>query len=71
MFPWSIKFPWLGQHLWRSRDRIDNYLLIRIGVIFLIFTIIKTKLPHYTLPAFPLIALLLARHWSRQNVDIL
>ena len=25
-------------------------------------TVVKTKLPHYTLPAFPLLALLLARH---------
>src|SRR5262249_1485664 len=24
----------------------------------------STKLPHYTLPAFPLLALLLARHWQ-------
>jgi hypothetical protein len=28
-----------------------------------IFTLVATKLPHYTLPAFPLLALLLARHW--------
>ena len=47
-----------------GRDKLDNYLLIRIGIIFLIFTLVKTKLPHYTLPAFPLMALLLARHWS-------
>jgi hypothetical protein len=25
---------------------------------------VSTKLPHYTLPAFPLLALLLARHWN-------
>jgi 4-amino-4-deoxy-L-arabinose transferase-like glycosyltransferase len=74
-FPWSIKLPWLIGKLWRppgrelaaadsvSRDRIDNYLLIQIGIIFLIFTLVKTKLPHYTLPAFPMLALLLARHW--------
>ncbi len=70
MFPWSIKFPWLAHRVWRTRDKIDNYLLIRIGVIFLIFTLIKTKLPHYTLPAFPLLALLLARHWAQQNRTI-
>jgi hypothetical protein len=30
-----------------------------------IFTLVSTKLPHYTLPAFPLLALLLARHWHQ------
>jgi 4-amino-4-deoxy-L-arabinose transferase-like glycosyltransferase len=73
-FPWSIKLPWLGRRLWRNKkegiggsgyggERIDRYLLTGIGIIFVIFTLISTKLPHYTLPAFPLLALLLARHW--------
>ena len=44
---------------------IDTYLLSGIAVIFVIFTLVSTKLPHYTLPAFPLLALLLARHWSQ------
>ena len=47
-----------------SRNLIDNYLIMGIGVIFIIFTFVSTKLPHYTLPAFPLLALLLARHWQ-------
>ena len=61
-FPWSIKLPWLAQRLWKERDKIDNYLLSGSAVIFVIFTLVKTKLPHYTLPVFPLLALLLARH---------
>src|SRR5439155_11680677 len=65
-FPWSIKLPWLARTLWRSRDKIDNYFVAGIVIIFVIFTFVKTKLPHYTLPAFPLLALLLARHWSKQ-----
>ena len=54
----------------RDRDpgdrghKIDNYLLTGIAIIFVIFTLVSTKLPHYTLPAFPLLALLLARHWQ-------
>ena len=74
-FPWSIKLPWLARRLWRERktgiadpgyswNLIDKYLVIGIAIIFIIFTLIKTKLPHYTLPAFPLLALLLARHWQ-------
>ena len=74
-FPWSIKLPWLIRQLWTQKkagisdpgdsgNKIDNYLLTGIGVIFGIFTLVSTKLPHYTLPAFPLLALLLARHWQ-------
>ena len=74
-FPWSIKLPWLIRQLWGqkkariadpgySRDPLDNYLITGIAIIFVIFTLVATKLPHYTLPAFPLLALLLARHWQ-------
>jgi 4-amino-4-deoxy-L-arabinose transferase-like glycosyltransferase len=72
-FPWSIKLPWLARRLRRERKAglnaagyseklIDKYLVTGIAIIFIIFTLIKTKLPHYTLPAFPLLSLLLARH---------
>jgi len=63
-FPWSIKLPWLSKNLWRRRDSIDKYLITGVAIIFVIFSLIRTKLPHYTLPAFPLLALLLARHWQ-------
>jgi 4-amino-4-deoxy-L-arabinose transferase-like glycosyltransferase len=42
---------------------VDIYLLAGMAVVFVIFTVVSTKLPHYTLPAFPLLTLLLARHW--------
>ena len=75
-FPWSIKLPWLIRQLWGQKKtriadsgdrgiKIDNYLLTGIAMIFVIFTLVSTKLPHYTLPAFPLLSLLLARHWQR------
>ena len=63
-FPWSIKLPGLTKHLWRKRDAIDNYLISGILIVFVIMSLVKTKLPHYTLPAFPLLSLLLARHLS-------
>lgn len=73
-FPWSIKLPWLIRRLFRrqaeitdpgySKSLIDGYLLTGIAIVFAIFTVVATKLPHYTLPAFPLLALLLARHWQ-------
>jgi 4-amino-4-deoxy-L-arabinose transferase-like glycosyltransferase len=78
-FPWSIKLPWLVRKLWQNRSAevdvpgysgnlTDNYLVAGIAIIFIIFTLVKTKLPHYTLPAFPLLALLLARHWQGSAV---
>jgi 4-amino-4-deoxy-L-arabinose transferase-like glycosyltransferase len=77
-FPWSIKLPWLIRKLLERRNsgvnapgdtgnKIDNYLIIGIAIIFIIFTLVKTKLPHYTLPAFPLLALLLARRLVADN----
>jgi 4-amino-4-deoxy-L-arabinose transferase-like glycosyltransferase len=59
--PWSIKLPRLARQLWSGRDTIDNYLLWGAAIIFVSFSIISTKLPHYILPAFPLVSLLLAR----------
>jgi len=44
-------------------DRIDTYLLLNAGLIFLVFSLMVTKLPHYTLPAFPFLALVFARRW--------
>jgi 4-amino-4-deoxy-L-arabinose transferase-like glycosyltransferase len=69
-FPWSIKLPWLTRHLRRQRDATDNYLIAGTAIIFLLFTLVRTKLPHYTLPAFPLLALLLARHWAPQGAAL-
>src|SRR5262249_55741793 len=44
-----------------------NYLIAGVAIVFIIFTLVKTKLPHYTLPAFPLLAILLARHWRLES----
>ncbi len=68
-FPWSIKLPSLMKQLWNKRDNIDRYLLSGIAIIFIIFSLIKTKLPHYTLPAFGMLALLLARHWPEKTAS--
>jgi len=66
-FPWSIKLPWLIRKLWLNHDDVDHYLIAGIAVIFIIFSLIKTKLPHYTLPALPLLALLLAQRLATEN----
>lgn len=61
LFPWSLKLPALIKNLRAQADETDRYLLSGALIIFLIFSLVKTKLPHYTLPAFPLLSLLLAR----------
>lgn len=64
-FPWSLQAPWLATRLWRRENRSDAdlYLLAGIGLTYLVFSLGRTKLPHYTYPAFPLLALLLAGQW--------
>jgi 4-amino-4-deoxy-L-arabinose transferase-like glycosyltransferase len=61
-FPWCIYLPGTLARLRRGLDLPERYLLSGITLVFLIFTLIQTKLPHYTLPAFPLLAILTAKH---------
>src|SRR6266576_3798062 len=63
-FPWSVKLPALCKNLRAQRDGTDQFLLAGALIIFGIFTLVQTKLPHYTLPAFPLLALLVARRFE-------
>jgi len=62
-FPWAFRFPQALRDWWptRQEDVPGSYLLIQAGLVFLVFTLVRTKLPHYTLPAFPGLALWLAR----------
>jgi 4-amino-4-deoxy-L-arabinose transferase-like glycosyltransferase len=78
-FPWSIKLPSVIRRLCGNTKPgpsgvpngtpIDRYLVSGTAVIFIIFTFVSTKLPHYTLPAFPLLALLVAQHWHEKAGD--
>jgi 4-amino-4-deoxy-L-arabinose transferase-like glycosyltransferase len=52
-----------------KRDLTDTYLLLNAALIFAIFTLMVTKLPHYTLPAFPFLALLFARRWFATELN--
>jgi len=58
--PWSFFSKSLFQRLRAQRTDAELYLLCNILLTFVIFTLVKTKLPHYTLPAFPLLACLVA-----------
>jgi len=63
--PWSALIALNARRLfsgWKL-DAADTYLLFNIVPLWIIFTLMATKLPHYTLPTFPMIALLFARRW--------
>jgi 4-amino-4-deoxy-L-arabinose transferase-like glycosyltransferase len=62
-FPWSTRVPSALRHWWpeRKRDDLGWYLLVQVILVFGVFSLVRTKLPHYTMPAFPCLALWLAR----------
>jgi 4-amino-4-deoxy-L-arabinose transferase-like glycosyltransferase len=64
-FPWCVFLPGMISRLRQGVDLAERYLLAGIGLVFLVFTLIQTKLPHYTLPAFPLLAILTAKYLHR------
>jgi 4-amino-4-deoxy-L-arabinose transferase-like glycosyltransferase len=66
-FPWSLFLPGIIQRLRVGLDAFERYALCGIAVVFVVFSLLQTKLPHYTLPTFPLIAILVGRtiHESR------
>jgi len=61
-YPWSTRVPGALRRWWpvRSEDPLGWYLLLQALIVFTVFSLVRTKLPHYTLPAFPCIALWLA-----------
>ena len=61
-FPWSTRVPATLRRWWprRRSDDLGWYLLAQAALVFAVFSLVKTKLPHYTLPAFPCVALWLA-----------
>jgi hypothetical protein len=69
-FPWSLLARKTFLRLKKSRTDADLYLLCGIALTFAVFTLVKTKLPHYTLPAFPLLACLVAPHLAEMKPSL-
>lgn len=72
-FPWSIWLVWLGKRLWLRRSSLiydEAFLVVGVLTVFIVFTFVWTKLFHYTLPAFPLLFLLLVREWQDAATSI-
>jgi len=71
-FPWALRVPGALRGWWESRreDVVGYYLLIQAALVFALFTLVRTKLPHYTMPALPCISLWLAlRTTSAKDTD--
>ncbi len=68
-FPWSIYLPSMTGYFKKRKNRgvQELYLISNILPIFLIATLMVTKLPNYTLPAFPALALLFSRYWFKEK----
>ena len=61
-FPWAFAVPKWLRRWWPNRetDPFGWYLIVQAAVVFVVFSLVRTKLPHYTLPAFPILALWLS-----------
>lgn len=51
----------VGLRGWRARRPAEAFLLCWIAPAWIVFEVVRTKLPHYTMPILPALALLSAR----------
>jgi len=69
--PWSFWLPAALRFHWRNPSPGNFYLGSGVVITFVIFTLSRTKLPHYTLPCFPFLAILVACWWEEnRNVKL-
>lgn len=67
MFPFSIFFPQVVHWSWKNfQTPLIRFSVIVLVVVVGFFSISATKLPNYTVPAYPFLALLLA-HFLQQH----
>lgn len=60
-WPWSLLLPFAVVMAWRHRrETVTRFCLAWLGGTWALFEVVPTKLPHYTLPAFPALAVLIA-----------
>lgn len=68
-FPWSLMVPWaLARAVRRPWQTVEARIWLLLGLwsiaVLAFFTVSPFKLPHYALPAFPALALLVAKLWD-------
>lgn len=69
LFPWiglAGFLPWIVRRTW---DSSSAWLVSWVIATYLIFTAYATQLPHYVLPAFPALALLLGRALASERAS--
>lgn len=67
-WPWSLLLPFALVVGWRHRTQpAIRFCLAWLLSTWVLFELVPTKLPHYTLPAFPALVLLTA--WALQRTD--
>lgn len=67
-WPWSLLLPFALVIGWRHRTQpAVRFCLAWLLSTWILFELVPTKLPHYTLPAFPALVLLTA--WAIDNAD--
>jgi 4-amino-4-deoxy-L-arabinose transferase-like glycosyltransferase len=60
-FPWCLLLPTTVKIAWRNRrDPLIRFALAAVIGPWVMFELIQTKLPHYVLPCFPFLAILVA-----------
>ncbi len=75
LFPWSLMvWPALGMTVRKLRTRDREWacwllLACWAGVYFVFWSLVRTKLPHYVLPAFPALAVMIGRLIDRWLVE--
>ncbi len=67
--PWSLMLPFglasaFGRPFGTKEANIWFLLGLWVGAVLILFTVSEFKLPHYGLPAFPAMALLVAKVWE-------
>lgn len=75
LFPWIVFLPATLARIWQLWDDRRAWLLAWVLAPYVIFSFYATQLPHYVMPAFPAIALLVAdtlpgaTKWQQRRFD--
>lgn len=65
--PWSLLLPVVVKRLWqKTLDHIDLFLVLWVILPLLLFSASSSKLPHYILPIYPALAILVGEVMSER-----
>ncbi len=70
MFPFSVFFGRTAIKTWKDRrDDFTLFLMIAALSIIIFFSLSRTKLPNYTVPAYPFLSILVARYLQQAKTE--